>query len=193
MTSTKGSIVNVTLYIFVFFRSKLYADMALQVVYIVISVYGWYEWLHGGANRSALPVSRGTRKMAAALVALGAAGSLGIGAALARLTDASLPYVDATTTTTSLLAQWMMARKILENWIVWVAVDVVYIGMFVYKALYLTAFLYAVFLGLSAMGYRQWKKSLAASASSPSLDRLSSSPKSDTRAAGLENLPGDLT
>ena len=157
-------IVNVTLYILVFFRSKLYADMALQVVYIVISVYGWYEWLHGGQDRSALPVTRGTRKLALVLTVLGVAGSLGIGAALARLTDASLPYVDATTTTTSLLAQWMMARKILENWIVWVAVDVVYIGMFLFKSLYLTAFLYAVFLALAAMGYREWKKSLAIAA-----------------------------
>lgn len=155
-------IVNVALYVLVFFRSKLYADMALQVVYIVISIYGWYEWLHGGANRSALPVTRGTRRLAGALVLIGAAGSLSIGAALARLTDASLPFVDATTTTTSLLAQWMMARKILENWLVWVAVDVVYIGMFLYKSLYLTAFLYAVFLMLAAMGHRQWKRSLAA-------------------------------
>ena len=154
------AIVNVTLYIFVFHRARLYADMALQVVYIAISVYGWYEWLHGGRGKSPLAVSRGTRRLAALLIAIGVAAAAILGTLLARYTNASLPYLDATTTTTSLIAQWMMARKILENWLVWVAVDVVYIGMFVYKSLVLTAGLYAVFLVLSLMGYFRWKRSL---------------------------------
>jgi nicotinamide mononucleotide transporter len=79
---------------------------------------------------------------------------------LARFTDAALPYVDSATASTSLVAQWMMTRKILENWAVWVAVDVVYIGMFIYKGLYLTTLLYTVFLVLAIMGYVQWKRSL---------------------------------
>jgi nicotinamide mononucleotide transporter len=83
-----------------------------------------------------------------------------LGTLLARYTNAALPYLDATTTVTSLIAQWMMARKILENWLVWVAVDVVYIGMFVYKSLVLTAGLYAVFLALSLAGYVQWRRTL---------------------------------
>ena len=160
--SWPAAIVNVTLYIFVFWEARLYADMALQVVYIVLSVYGWYEWLHGGRGRTPLPVSRGTGRLAGILLAIGLASSALIGTVLFRYTNASLPYVDATTSTTSLIAQWMMARKILENWLVWIAVDVVYIGMFLYKSLYLTALLYAVFLGLSAAGYRRWKRSLAA-------------------------------
>ena len=89
--------------------------------------------------------------------------SAALGTLLARFTNASLPYVDSATTTTSLIAQWMMARKILENWIVWVAVDVVYIGMFLFKNLYLTALLYLVFLVLAAIGYRQWKKTIGPS------------------------------
>jgi nicotinamide mononucleotide transporter len=84
-----------------------------------------------------------------------------LGTLLARFTDAALPYIDSATTSTSLVAQWMMTRKILENWAVWVAVDVVYIAMFVFKRLYLTAGLYAVFLVLAVMGYVQWKRSLA--------------------------------
>jgi nicotinamide mononucleotide transporter len=83
-----------------------------------------------------------------------------IGALLSRYTNAALPWLDSATTTTSLIAQWMMARKILENWIVWVAVDVVYIGMFLYKSLFLTALLYAAFLVLAVTGYFQWKRSL---------------------------------
>jgi nicotinamide mononucleotide transporter len=158
------AIVNVTLYILVFWRAKLYADMALQVVYIGISVYGWHQWLHGGAGRTALPVARLTRRVAAALVGIGAVSVLLLGTILGRYTDAALPWLDSTTTATSLIAQWMMARKILENWLVWVAVDVVYIGMFLFKSLTLTAVLYAVFLVLSTMGYLQWKKSLESDA-----------------------------
>jgi nicotinamide mononucleotide transporter len=153
------AIVNVTLYIFVFHRARLYADMALQVVYIGISLYGWYEWLHGGRGKSRLAVSRGTPRLAAALAGIGIVGAAVLGTLLSRYTNAALPYLDSTTTTTSLVAQWMMARKILENWLVWVAVDVVYIGMFVYKSLVLTALLYAVFLVLSLMGYLRWKRS----------------------------------
>ncbi|HEY6147656.1 MAG TPA: nicotinamide riboside transporter PnuC [Thermoanaerobaculia bacterium] len=154
------AIVNVTLYILVFFRAKLYADMALQVVYIAISVYGWHQWLHGGAGRTTLPVTRLTRRLAAVLVAIGAVSVLLLGSVLGRYTDAALPWLDSATTATSLIAQWMMAKKILENWLVWVAVDVVYIGMFLFKSLTLTAALYAVFLVLSAAGYLQWRKSL---------------------------------
>ena len=153
------AIVNVTLYIFVFHRARLYADMALQVVYIGISLYGWYEWLHGGRGKSKLVVSRGTPRLAVLLAGIGIVAATVLGTLLSRYTNAALPYLDSTTTTTSLIAQWMMARKILENWLVWVAVDVVYIGMFVYKSLILTALLYAVFLVLSLMGYFQWKKS----------------------------------
>ena len=158
------AIVNVTLYIFVFFRAKLYADMALQFVYIGISVYGWYEWLHGGRGKGELAVSRGTRRLAVVLVGIGILATGLIGALLSRYTNAALPWLDSTTTATSLIAQWMMARKILENWIVWVAVDVVYIGMFLFKNLYLTALLYLVFLVLAAVGYRQWKKTIDPSA-----------------------------
>jgi len=161
IASWPTAIVNVTLYIFVFQRARLYADMALQVVYIGISLYGWYEWLHGGRGKSRLAVSRGNRRLAAVLAGIGLAAAALLGTLLARYTNAALPYLDATTTTTSLIAQWMMARKILENWIVWVAVDVVYIGMFVYKSLVLTAGLYAVFLVLSLMGYFQWRRSLS--------------------------------
>jgi nicotinamide mononucleotide transporter len=154
------AIINVAMYILVFYRARLYADMGLQVFYIAISVYGWYEWLHGGAGRTELTVSRGTRRLFLFLLCLGLVSAAAIGTLLARFTNASLPYVDSATTTTSLIAQWMMARKILENWIAWIAVDVVYIGMFLFKNLYLTALLYLVFLILASVGYRQWKKTI---------------------------------
>ena len=154
-------IVNVSLYFVVFLEAKLYADMGLQVVYLILSVYGWYEWLYGGENRTELHVSRVTRSLGVRLAVMGIAGAALIGTALARFTDAAIPYLDSATTTTSLVAQWMMTRKILENWVVWMVVDVVYIGMFIFKHLYLTAGLYTVFLVLAASGYVQWKRSLA--------------------------------
>jgi nicotinamide mononucleotide transporter len=160
------AIVNVTLYIFVFRRARLYADMALQVVYIAISLYGWYEWLHGGAGKTELRVTRSNARLGGLLVTIGLVSAAALGTILGRYTNAALPYLDSTTTATSLIAQWMMARKLLENWLVWVAVDVVYIGMFLYKSLYLTAFLYAVFLVLSATGYARWRKTLVANRSS---------------------------
>ena len=153
------AIVNVGLYIFVFFGSKLYADTGLQVVYVVLNAYGWYHWLYGGKNRTELPVSRTSARLGALLVGIGVAGTAVIGTLLARTTDASLPYLDSMTTSTSLVAQWMMTRKLLENWLVWVAVDVVYIWMYIYKSLFVTAVLYFVFLVLSAMGYVQWRRS----------------------------------
>ena len=154
------AIVNVGLYIFVFFESKLYGDTGLQVVYVILNAYGWYHWLYGGKNRTELPVSRTSPRLGAFLIALGAVGTAVLGTILARKTDAALPYVDSLTTSTSLIAQWMMTRKLLENWIIWVAVDVIYIGMYIFKHLYPTAVLYLVWLVLSAMGYFQWRTSL---------------------------------
>lgn len=155
------AIVNVLLYVAVFREAKLYADMGLQVVYFALSLYGWYEWLHGGANRTELKVSRATPQLWMTVTAIGIVVVAVLGNLLARQTDAALPFIDSATTGTSLIAQWMMTRKILENWAVWMAVDVVYVGMFIFKKLYLTAGLYAVFFVLAALGYAEWKRSLA--------------------------------
>ena len=155
-------LVNVLLYTVVFYRSKLYADMGLQVVYAVLSVYGWYHWLHGGRDRGVLPVSRTPARVALAAPLVIAAGAALLGTLLARRTDASLPYLDSALTAASLVAQWMMTRKWLECWLLWIAVDLVYVPMFAYKDLYVTAVLYAVFLALAVLGYREWRRALAA-------------------------------
>ena len=156
------ALVNVALYFLVFRQAKLYADMGLQVVYFGLSLYGWYEWLYGGENRSHLRVSRATPRMTVTLAITAVVSIAILGTLLARSTDAALPYMDSATTSTSLVAQWMMTRKVLENWAVWMAVDVGYVGMFVYKSLYLTAGLYAVFFVLAAIGHVQWKRSYRA-------------------------------
>ena len=158
------AIVNVVLYALVFREAKLYADMGLQVVYAVLSVYGWYEWLYGGQGRTPLHVTRTSPPLAARLVLITATGSALLGTLLHRTTDAALPYMDSFLSSTSLVAQWMMTRKKLENWLVWIFVDVLYVGMFIFKGLYLTAGLYAVFLVLAVRGYVDWRRSMAGTA-----------------------------
>jgi nicotinamide mononucleotide transporter len=155
------AVVNVVLYALVFYEAKLYADMGLQVVYAVLSVYGWYEWLYGGEGRTELRVTRTSLRQGAALGLIASVGSTLLGALLHRSTDAALPFLDSFLSSTSLVAQWMMTRKKLENWLLWIVVDVLYVGMFVYKGLYLTAGLYAVFLALAVRGYVDWRRSMA--------------------------------
>lgn len=156
------AIVSVVMYAFVFLGARLYADMGLQVVYAVLSVYGWYEWLHGGEDRTALRVSRTAPRTAGVLALVAAGGALGLGALLRHRTDAALPFMDSFLSSTSLVAQWMMTRKKLENWLVWIFVDILYVGMFAFKALYVTAALYAVFLVLAVRGYVDWRRSMRA-------------------------------
>lgn len=154
------SIISVTCYAFVFFDVRLYADMGLNVFYIVSSVYGWYEWTYGGKGQTERKVSRVGRRELWVLLALAALFTASLGYFLDSYTDADLSYTDSGATAVSLMAYWMMAKKRLENWLVWLAVDVVYVGMYTYKELYLTAFLYTVFLVLATIGYFDWKREM---------------------------------
>jgi len=155
-------IVSVASFIVVFFRAKLYAAMGLQAVYVGLAAYGWYAWLHGGEGQGALKVSRLPRRMAVGLAIAGAAASGIAGYWLRARTDEALPYLDGFTTSFSLVAQWMQTRKFLENWAVWAVVDVVYVGMSLSQGLTLTAGLYAVYIGLALLGFRDWRRSMIA-------------------------------
>lgn len=156
------AIVNVVLYALVFYETKLYADMGLQVIYAILSIYGWYEWLYGGAGRTELRVTRTGLRLGALLAVIAAIGSALLGVLLRHATDAALPFMDSFLSSTSLVAQWMMTKKLLENWLVWIGVDVLYVGMFIFKGLFLTAGLYAVFLALAIKGYLDWRRSMTA-------------------------------
>ena len=155
------AIVNVVLYALVFYGAKLYADMGLQVIYAVLSIYGWYQWLYGGEGRSVLRVTRTGRALGVVLTLIALAGSVALGTLLRQATDAALPFMDSFLSSTSLVAQWMMTKKKVENWLVWILVDVLYVGMFIFKHLYLTAGLYAVFLALAVKGYLDWRSAMA--------------------------------
>lgn len=155
-------LVNVLLFAVVFFDAKLYAGMGLQVVYAALALYGWWAWRHGGSGGGELTVSRTPRAVLFALGAVGVLSTFGLGAALARATDAALPYWDAGTASFSLVAQALQTRKWIENWLLWIAVDVVYVAMYVNKELYPTAVLYTVFLGLAVAGLFSWRRSMRA-------------------------------
>jgi nicotinamide mononucleotide transporter len=159
-------LVSVLAFVVVFFRARLYGAMALQFVYVGLILYGWYSWLYGGEDHRALAVSRVPRRLALFLAAGGLAATGLIGFWLGRHTNEALPYLDGCTTSFSLVAQWMQARKHLENWLVWVAVDVIYVGMGLSQGLTLTAALYLAYVGLAILGLRDWRRSMMAGARS---------------------------
>jgi nicotinamide mononucleotide transporter len=152
------AIINVSLYFVVFHRARLYADMGLQVFYAAISIYGWYHWLFGGANRTRLKVSLTPRFWWPLLALLWLAASYALGTILSRHTDAAVPYVDSALTVGSLVAQWMMTRKYVENWLIWVLLDVAYVIVFIDRGLILTAVLYAIYLVLASLGFIEWRR-----------------------------------
>lgn len=154
------AMISVSLYAVVFHDAQLYADMGLQGLYFGLAVYGWWAWLHGGDDHGELEVSQTSPRARGVLLLVATLGGILLGQTLTRFTNASLPFMDSTLTSFSIAAQWMQTQKLLESWLVWLAVDVLYVGMFLYKELYLTAGLYAVFLVLAAMGFAEWRRSM---------------------------------
>jgi len=152
--------VSVTLYALVFYQAKLYADMGLQGLYFALAVYGWWAWLRGGEAHGELGVSQASNRARVVLAAIAVLAGITLGQTLDRFTDASLPFMDSILTSSSIVAQWMQTRKLLEAWLVWLAVDVFYVGMFAYKGLYPTAGLYAIFLYLAVRGFVEWRRSM---------------------------------
>ncbi len=157
------NIVLVSLYIKVYFDSRLYADMSLQVYYLIISVYGWIYWFTGRQKRGGdkkVPVVRTSGKLWVILTLAAALLFALISFILVNYTDSDIPYWDAFTTSLSFVATWMLARKHIENWIIWIVVDAVSIGLYLYKGLYPTTFLFLVLTILAFTGYFEWKKEL---------------------------------
>ena len=151
-----AGIANNLFYVVVFWRTGLYADSLLQWFYVSISIYGWWNWLHGGAAHSQLKISRTSGTGMSVYVALTAAGTILFHELLRRYTNSTVPMWDGLTTAMSLTAQYMLTRKVIENWWWWIAVDVIYIALYIYKRLYLTSVLYAIFLGMCIVGLRTW-------------------------------------
>ena len=155
-------LIQVILYVWIFDQARLYSDVLLQLVYIVLQIYGWYHWVRGGPRDSTLAISRLTPISLSVWLLVSAIGTLCLGFAMHRYTSAALPYWDATITILSLVAQYLLSRKTLENWLFWIAVDVLGIGVYASKHLIATSGLYGVFLVMAICGWLAWKKSLKA-------------------------------
>jgi nicotinamide mononucleotide transporter len=142
-----------------FWAAGLYADAGLQLGYLGLGAYGWWQWVAGGP-RGPAQVSRTSRDEWLALAVAGALGTAALTVLLSRVTNSTVPFWDAVTTVLSLLATYGQCRKRLESWWLWIAADLIYVPLYAYKQLYLTAGLYLVFLGLCVIGLVSWRASL---------------------------------
>ena len=157
------SIIMVSMYIYIYIDAKLYADMSLQVYYLVISFYGWYLWLFGKSvnhHKTAISVSLSSGKLKCILGGTALLLFLVIAWVLVQFTNSDLPYWDSFTTSLSFVATWMLARKKLENWLIWIVVDAVSVGLYIYKELYPTAVLFLFLTVLAYVGYLRWQKDM---------------------------------
>jgi nicotinamide mononucleotide transporter len=150
-------ILNVLLLMLVFWSAGLYADAGLQIVYVVLGLYGWWAWLYGGARRTPLVVRGTTRTEWLGLAVAGVLLTAALWLFLDRFTGSTVPLADAVTTALSLLATYGQTRKLVESWWIWIAADLVYIPLYGYKDLWLTAILYVAFLVLCVLGLRAWR------------------------------------
>lgn len=142
----------------VYFQAKLYSDMELQIVFILISIYGWWKWLYGADQKNNLTVTKTPQKYYIILVSIFVLFAWLSGYLHERFTDASLPYFDSTLTSICLIAQWLMARKYIENWLLWMIANLGYIALYFSKDLFGTSVLYFLLFLLAVKGYLDWKK-----------------------------------
>ena len=157
-------LVQVLLFIVIFYNAKLYSDLGLHVIYVGLQFYGWYAWTRRDGSGAPLALKQDVPLVVEWLPRIGllaavvgtALGSAILGYVMSTYTDAALPYGDAFTTVASLVATWMLAAKKVESWMFWIAVDVVAIGIYYYKDLIPTCILYCAFLGLATIGLIHW-------------------------------------
>jgi nicotinamide mononucleotide transporter len=157
-------LVSVLLYARIFFAAKLYSDLLLQLIFAVMQLYGWWQWSRATPDRHdsrhRIEPQRLSKSGWLAGLLSGAFGSVLLGYIMASFTDAHIPWLDSALTSFSLVAQFWMARKYVANWWLWIIVDIIYVGVYVYKDLHLTAGLYLAFIVLAIVGLRSWRREL---------------------------------
>lgn len=151
-------IVSVVIYVYICLIAGLYADMAINFIYFVMSVYGWYNWLRPAENKPQRPVRFATKKQNSIAAIAALISFFAINHILVHYTDSNVPAIDAFTTAVFIVGMWLMAEKKVENWIYWIIGDIVSIPLYFYKGLVMTSFQYTVFLVLAVLGFIAWKK-----------------------------------
>jgi nicotinamide mononucleotide transporter len=155
-------LISDVLYLIVFYRVRLYSDALLQIFFLAFTLYGWWYWWRGMREEGEVRVVRLPLKSLLAGLAIGAAGGLALGFLMKQIHGTALPFLDALLTSYSLVASWWAARKHIANWWLWIAVDVAYIGEYLYKGLKPTAALYALLVALALLGLRNWRRAATA-------------------------------
>ena len=151
-------IAMVGLYAYVFWRERLYADMLLQGFFAVMQAHGWVSWRRAaGSSNQRITIRRMRRSQWIWTLVLLTAGTSALGYLTSTYTDADIPWLDAFTTSLSVIAQIWLNRRYLDNWLLWIAVNITYLFQYSFKSLYITTGLYAVFLVMAVVGYRSWK------------------------------------
>ena len=153
------SLIGILTGFFVYYEAKLYAKCLLNIIYFLLAIYGWYQWLYGGKNKTSLKVSKTNFQTFVVILIIGLLSTLSLGRILATQTDADLVYWDAFHTSFSPIAAWMAAKKKLETWILWLALDLLYVGVCYYKGLCFFSITHGIYIILAGYGYIQWRKS----------------------------------
>ncbi len=153
--------VSTLLYLFIMFQSRLYMESLLQLFYLAMAAYGWYSWRHSPEGKGELPVTtwplrRHVLAIGSVLLLVFVSGDL-----LSRYSNAALPHLDSFTTWGAVVATFMVARKVLENWLYWFVIDAVSIALYVNRELFFTAALFGAYLVMIVIGYRSWRASMA--------------------------------
>lgn len=151
-------IANDVFFFILFLQASLFADMGLQVLYILLGFQGWYLWLRGGQNQTALKVSSVSWRELLILALITIVATVGMTLYLQSVQD-SAPFWDALTTVLSIIAQYMLNKKFIENWYIWMLADLIYIPLYAYEHLYLTGVVYILFLLMCVLGVRAWQQS----------------------------------
>lgn len=162
-----ASIVMPAIYLYVYYNAGLYADFGINIYYLVIALYGWLAWRYGFTitgrrdnNKEELRITRTPKRVWVKLLLTFIAAQAAISYILIFHTDSNVPLCDSFTTALSIVGMWMLARKYVEQWWVWLVVDAVSAGLYIYKELYFTAILYAIYAIISIFGYINWRKTM---------------------------------
>lgn len=160
-----AGIIMPAIYIFIYWDAGLYADFGINVYYLLAALYGWFLWKYGNKNKCSessngneLPISKIPKRLIFPSILVFVLTFILILYILISFTDSNVPYLDSFTTALSIVGMWMLARKFIEQWWVWIVVDLVSAGLYVYKELYLTSGLYALYAVIAFFGYLNWKK-----------------------------------
>jgi nicotinamide mononucleotide transporter len=153
-------LISVVMAVIIFMEARLYTDMALNLLLAIAIIFGWHNWLHGEDEQEELRVKRVGTKEFGLLLGVGLVFSFGFGYLLDTFTRVDWPYVDATTTAISLVGYWMLAKKQIESWVIWVLLYTAYMSAYYYSGLYLFSGIFFLYLILAAYGYLLWRKAL---------------------------------